>query len=168
MYICDSCGDLCEELHEYIDMVPYGSQSVPMVTYGDECSCCGSYEEAKPCTACGEWINSSDGEVCDRCADEYTDFEHCLKIAQADLNTVASPNATIEVNALLAIAFTEQQISQILFEALKDDVKTMPRIGMRVAENYRTHDDYDFRERISAYVLKCKEGKYNERVRKAI
>ena len=44
-YTCNNCGDIPSVdvvVHRFVDHVPYGDQSVPMVSYEHKCPHCGN------------------------------------------------------------------------------------------------------------------------------
>lgn len=60
-YICTECGNIFEEGEEKLIHEPHGEKIKC-------CPCCnGTYEEAKPCKICGEFVCSEHEEYCNEC-----------------------------------------------------------------------------------------------------
>ncbi len=121
MYICDNCGTLCDddELPTYTDDFGYetgvGFRSCPQ-TFIDDCSCGGTFVEAKRCAICDEWCNPDDlyGGVCESCLDNNVDADNALQLGDEN-------KEKIEINGFLAQAFSESEIESILKSKLNNN-----------------------------------------------
>ena len=118
MYVCNRCGELCEEddLPTYTDDFGYdtgvGWRSCPQ-TFTDNCSCGGDFVEADKCSVCDEYFYDEDHNgACDFCLNEYATYENALLIGEEETDT-------IELNGYLVHSFTKEQIEEILKRELE-------------------------------------------------
>ena len=110
-WFCEDCQQVwsLDELDK--DYCDGGYRGEPHYT----CPDCGSDEltEAYQCEMCGEWfvyeyIHGSAGQmVCDKCLEEHMTADEVLDFAEED-------RTEIELNGLLAFAFDEGDINEML------------------------------------------------------
>lgn len=135
MYICLDCENVFDEANEtkYYDKVDGNSA---MSGYVTEYSCpsCGSeyFEEAVECEFCGEWTVTEDLHegICENCISEKATVEIAVKYGETE-------KQTIELNGLLAYAFSDEQINEILLRELKEAARIYPqKIKAEIIEFY--------------------------------
>lgn len=108
MYICDSCGDIRNELkEEYIECGNFQDGNNGFCDTISECDCGGTYVEAVKCEQCGDWAAELHNGVCEDClAEEAT-------VANAELFGEINKEK-IKVNGFYVKVFGEAQINSIL------------------------------------------------------
>ena len=120
MYVCNRCGELCDEddLPTYTEDFGYdtgvGWRSCPQ-TFVDNCSCGGDFVKADRCSVCDEYFCSElskTGNVCDVCLEENADFDNAIECGKEWRDA-------IELNGFLVHSFTQEQIEEILLKELK-------------------------------------------------
>ena len=129
MYICLHCG------HEFDD--PKKDYDRGTGHWDEECPNCGSedFEEAAECVECGA-VKCSDNLINGMCAD-------CINIAAEDMRQAyeygADRTDVVELNGVLAMAFSKVQIEAILTNYLMNN-------GDFAAEckRFALDDEYDF------------------------
>lgn len=140
MMICDNCGELCDEddLPTYTEDYGYdtgvGYRSCPQTFTDCDCSCGGTFVDAKRCEICDEWCNPDDlhGGVCDSCLDDSVDVDYALLIGDEN-------KEKIEINGFLSQIFSETEIENLLKNRLNEN-KSFYR---KETENYCL-DDKDY------------------------
>lgn len=148
MFICDRCGNLCDDddLPTYTEDFGYdtgvGFRSCPQ-TFIDNCSCGGDYVEAEQCCCCNEYFNPDDLEngCCSGCLEENATFEMALKIGKDNPEKV-------EINGFYAWAFTTEEIETILKRELDSALKLTPQKIKDDAKKYCLEDKYCLAEYI--------------------
>lgn len=145
MYICDRCGDLCEEddLPTYTEDFGYdtgvGWRSC-LQTFVDNCSCGGEYVEATKCCICDEYFYDEDGYgACENCLSENATFENALLIGEEETDAV-------EINGFLSRSFTREQIEEILKRELEQARNLHNTIIDKDAKGYCLEDASWFAE----------------------
>lgn len=139
MYVCNRCGELCEEddLPTYTEDFGYdtgvGWRSCPQ-TFVDNCSCGGEFVEADKCCVCDEYFYDEDNNgACDFCLNENATYENALLIGDENKDT-------IELNGYLLHSFTKEQIEEILKRELEQARKLDKAKIDKEAKDY-CHED---------------------------
>ena len=129
MYICMHCGNTFDEpVKHYEHDTGY---------WDEECPICGSedFEEAAECSECGR-VHAVDALIDGLCAE-------CIEKKSDDIPTAyqygESRTQTVELNGILASAFTKVQIENLLLQVL-----TMTDTTSREAKRFCKDDIYDF------------------------
>ena len=114
MYICNECGETCEDedLKFTKNYSEFQGQPVCEEQTDYACDCGGQYEEAKKCPLCGDYI-TSDKIVCDECAEDNATVENALEYGE-DYKT------ELKLNSFLVSMFTPTIIERILTEVLQN------------------------------------------------
>lgn len=122
MLICKDCGTVFSESE-----VSYYEENAGEF-WGHPCTqkmaCCpncgGDFVQAKQCGICKEWISEEEFDICEECLSQFYTEENCLEIGEY--------NATeIKINEFLAIAFSEDEVVQILIHYLHQDPKRLEK-----------------------------------------
>ena len=113
MWICNECGDTCEEedLKTCKNWNEFWGQPVCEEETDYSCACGGDYEEASKCPVCGDYI-TPDKIVCDECSEDNATVETALAFGD-DINKIS-----VTLNGFLAYMFPPSVIEQILTEVL--------------------------------------------------
>ena len=142
MYICNRCGNLCEddELPTYEEDFGFetgvGWKAMKQ-TFVDTCSCGGDFVEARECALCGEYFDKEEGwRVCKHCLEEGATYENALAVGEENKDSV-------KINGFLANVFTESQIEEILQRELDQARKLTPTDINEQAKQYCL-DDSDY------------------------
>lgn len=145
MWKCERCGEICSTQELKKDYIDGGYRGEPHYT----CPCCGSeyVEEVYQCELCGEWFFSDEifgsiGEMaCKSCIEKHKKAEEVLDFADDD-------HVDVELNGLLAFAFEEDEINEIL----KREFLKLPKSQQR-----DIIDDYvsDTRSEFAEYLTRC-------------
>lgn len=129
MFICMHCGNTFDEPEKQYD---HGTGH-----WDEECPNCGSedFEEAAECSECGR-VHAVDALIDGLCAE-------CIEKKSDDILTAyqygESRTQTVELNGMLASAFTKEQIEDLLYKVL-----TMTDTAAREAKRFCKDDLYDF------------------------
>lgn len=150
MYICNRCGELCEddELPTYTEDFGYdtgvGWYSCPQ-TFVDNCSCGGEFVEATKCRVCDEYFCDDDCYgVCEHCLNENANFENALLVGEECVEE-------IEINGFLSHSFTKDQIEEILKRELEQARKLCKAKIDKEAKDYCLEDTSWFAEWIDKH-----------------
>lgn len=146
MYICESCGEVKEELpcSRYYDRVDGNWAMSGWVEEEDkECSCGGTFVEATECAVCGEWINPKNGRICEDCLKAEMTLENAIEFSEKCGGTY-----NVELPDFFEI-YTEKEIKEIL---IKHIMSTLHK-EQRSVEEYCKEDISCFSDFI--------ENKYN-------
>lgn len=160
MYICNCCGETTRELPEYTEDFGFetgvGYKSMEQ-TFVGECSCGGTFVDAKQCEICGEWEDPDNlvEDICERCFDEESTFANAISF-------VAENKEYVEINGYLASEFTPEQIEKILLKELEEAKK----LGIKTKhKEFCLKDKEDFsiflKESFAKSVAKCIIMYYN-------
>lgn len=114
MYICNECGETCEDedLKVTKNWSEFQGQPVCEEQTDYACDCGGEFEEAERCPLCGDYI-TSDKIVCDECAEDNATVETALEYGD-DCKT------EIALNAFLVYMFPPLVIERILTEVMQN------------------------------------------------
>ena len=121
MYRCLECGHLFEDGEEAVVIEDRGEFC------GSPCSeelsvcpiCHGVYAETVRCQVCDSehFEEELTGGVCEECFEKYQyDVDMCYRLSADD-------KSSVKINSFLYTMFDEEEIEQILFEALKERQK---------------------------------------------
>lgn len=123
-YKCVECGHMFDEGEQAVWEENQGEYwgSPAMETMSGCPRCKGGYEETVPCERCGS-MHLEEELVegwCEDCIDQYrNDIEMCYKTGECD-------NVPVAINGFLAAMFEEEEINQILMNALRESRKYGP------------------------------------------
>jgi predicted nucleotidyltransferase len=135
MYICENCGKIIEEVpfdYEYWNLSD-GFNNAKKIIHEQDCSCGGSYEKAKECEICGDYIKESGIDICEKCLEDYKTLDIVLEIG-------ADYEEALSLNGFLASAFTKEEIELILIDTLNNNEKER----MDKAIKKYINDDVDY------------------------
>ncbi len=142
MYICDTCGEVREELdtHTYYDRVAGNSMMSGYTTeIDDSCSCGGTFVEAVECPICGDWANPDENEGI---------HEECYKEKCHDLETVVKYAGDDLYTLLTEYVFSQEETIAILLKAVRE-AYALPTDKSRIdnaLERFTDEDKSDFAE----------------------
>ena len=129
MWICNECGTVFENPHEYYEH--------DTGYHGADCPLCGSddIDEAERCAECDEWVNEKNlvNGLCPACIEKHANDYETVKAYGEDRK------AAVEINGFLAWAFTPAEIEEILERELKNSGN-----AKMDAHKFATDDTDDF------------------------
>lgn len=115
MYICNRCGNVCEENEMRTYREDYGFDTelghrqifVNCIDYS--CDCGGEYVEASYCPICGNYFcdDFDLDTICRNCLEENATLENAIEIGETE-------TLSLRLNGFLATFFSGEQIENIL------------------------------------------------------
>ena len=137
MWICNECGDTCEEedLKTCKNWSEFWGQPVCEEQTDFACDCGGEYEEAKRCPICGDYI-TSDKIVCDECAEDNATVETALEYGGDENKT------EIALNAFLVYMFPPSVIERILTEVMRNSADKNEQARKFCFEDKEKYEDF--------------------------
>lgn len=136
MFICERCGNICEELNTYKENYrTYDGEYVGTEEFAETCHCGGEFVEAKLCPICKSvYINSEKESICTNCIEDGMTYENAVEMGEKYTKPV-------ELNGFWASVFDTEEIEEVLKKTFDE---MPPEFQKRYVQEYCENEEFDY------------------------